>query len=148
MAAEIRSGSLAVGARMPSLRRVIVQHGVSESTVFRAYYLLEEWGLIRAQERSGYYVARGAAVSGERAPRPARMHHGRAERHDVRMFGGFRNAEDQQADIDRRGVGKHRLRLANFGKLRIGFERGLDTHAALLTLACAVICSRFVDQFC
>jgi DNA-binding transcriptional MocR family regulator len=72
MAAEIRSGSLAVGARMPSLRQVIVQHGVSQSTVFRAYYLLEEWGLIRAQERSGYYVARGAAVSGERAPRPAR----------------------------------------------------------------------------
>lgn len=72
MAAEIRSGSLAVGARMPSLRQVIVQHGVSQSTVFRAYYLLEEWGLIRAQERSGYYVARGATVSGERAPRPAR----------------------------------------------------------------------------
>jgi DNA-binding transcriptional MocR family regulator len=72
MAAEIRSGNLAVGARMPSLRKVIVQHGVSQSTVFRAYYLLEEWGLIRAQERSGYYVARGAAVSDERAPRPAR----------------------------------------------------------------------------
>jgi DNA-binding transcriptional MocR family regulator len=63
MAAEIRSGSLAVGARMPSLRQVIAQHGVSQSTVFRAYYLLEEWGLIRAQERSGYYVAPGAAVA-------------------------------------------------------------------------------------
>lgn len=63
MAAEIRSGSLAVGTRMPSLRQVIAQHGVSQSTAFRAYYLLEEWGLIRAQERSGYYVARGAAVS-------------------------------------------------------------------------------------
>jgi DNA-binding transcriptional MocR family regulator len=62
MAAEIRSGSLAVGARMPSLRQVIAQHGVSQSTAFRAYYLLEEWGLIRAQERSGYYVAPGAAV--------------------------------------------------------------------------------------
>ncbi|GAB7523004.1 aminotransferase-like domain-containing protein [Paraburkholderia sp. 2C] len=63
MAAEIRSGSLKVGARMPSLRQVIAQHGVSQSTVFRAYYLLEEWGLIRAQERSGYYVAPGAAVA-------------------------------------------------------------------------------------
>ena len=66
MAAEIRSGSLAVGARMPSLRRVMTQHGVSQSTAFRAFYLLEEWGLIRAQERSGYYVTPGAAVSGER----------------------------------------------------------------------------------
>src|ERR1700758_2609404 len=63
MAAEIRSGSIAVGSRMPSLRQVIAQHGVSQSTAFRAYYLLEEWGLIRAQERSGYYVAPGAAVA-------------------------------------------------------------------------------------
>ncbi len=39
-----------VGARMPSLRQIIAQHGVSQSTVFRAYYLLEEWGLVRAQE--------------------------------------------------------------------------------------------------
>ncbi|MHA6844101.1 IS5/IS1182 family transposase, partial [Ralstonia pseudosolanacearum] len=32
--------------------------------------------------------------------------------------------------------------------LRIRFERSLQTHLALLTLACAVICGRFVDQFC
>ncbi|MEM5433545.1 IS5/IS1182 family transposase, partial [Cupriavidus oxalaticus] len=38
--------------------------------------------------------------------------------------------------------------LAAFGKLRIRFERRLDIHLALLTLACAVICSRFVEQFC
>jgi DNA-binding transcriptional MocR family regulator len=71
MAAQIRSGSLKVGARMPSLRQIIAQHGVSQSTVFRAYYLLEEWGLIRAQERSGYYVAPGAAVAQSHAQRPA-----------------------------------------------------------------------------
>ncbi|WDD92280.1 PLP-dependent aminotransferase family protein [Burkholderia sp. FERM BP-3421] len=62
LAAEIRSGNLPVGARLPSLRRIIAQHGVSQSTVFRAYYLLEEWGLIRARERSGYFVAPGARV--------------------------------------------------------------------------------------
>jgi DNA-binding transcriptional MocR family regulator len=62
MAAEIRSGSIAVGSRMPSLRQVIAQHGVSQSTASRAYYLLEEWGLVRAQERSGYYVAPGAGI--------------------------------------------------------------------------------------
>ncbi|APR38610.1 aminotransferase-like domain-containing protein [Paraburkholderia sp. SOS3] len=71
MAAEIRSGSIKVGARMPSLRQVIAQHGVSQSTVFRAYYLLEEWGLIRAQERSGYYVAPGAAVARSLGQQPA-----------------------------------------------------------------------------
>ena len=71
MATEIRSGSIAVGSRMPSLRQVIAQHGVSQSTASRAYYLLEEWGLVRAQERSGYYVAPGAGINSEarhRAP--------------------------------------------------------------------------------
>jgi DNA-binding transcriptional MocR family regulator len=63
MAEEIRSGSLPIGARMPSLRQVISQHGVSQATASRAYYLLEEWGLIRAQERSGFYVAPGAGFA-------------------------------------------------------------------------------------
>jgi DNA-binding transcriptional MocR family regulator len=63
---------------MPSLRQVIAQHGVSQSTVFRAYYLLEEWGLIRAQERSGYYVAPGAAVAPPAQP-PAQPARGLAE---------------------------------------------------------------------
>ncbi|MEX3941673.1 PLP-dependent aminotransferase family protein [Paraburkholderia sp. BR10937] len=57
MAAEIRSGNLKPGSRMPSLRQIIAQHGVSQSTAARAYYVLEQWGLVRAEERSGYYVA-------------------------------------------------------------------------------------------
>ncbi|TCP07369.1 hypothetical protein EV683_1461, partial [Crenobacter luteus] len=28
------------------------------------------------------------------------------------------------------------------------FERRLDTHYALLKLACALICLRFVERFC
>ncbi|KVV47888.1 GntR family transcriptional regulator [Burkholderia ubonensis] len=69
IADEIRNGNLAVGTRLPSLRQIIAQHGVSQSTVFRAYYLLEQWGLIRARERSGYYVAPGARPSAKgRAP--------------------------------------------------------------------------------
>lgn len=39
IADEIRAGNLAVGARLPSLRQIIAQHSVSQSTVFRAYYL-------------------------------------------------------------------------------------------------------------
>ncbi|GLC97807.1 IS5 family transposase [Cupriavidus sp. TA19] len=63
--------------------------------------------------------------------------------------------------IVRRGVeendrlGKHRCALerthawlAGFGKLRIRFERRLDIRLAVLKLACAVICSRFVEGFC
>ena len=71
MADEIRSGHVPVGSRLPSLRQIMAQHGVSQSTVFRAYYLLEEWGLIRARERSGYYVAPGASVPAPPSARPA-----------------------------------------------------------------------------
>ncbi|WP_044042472.1 aminotransferase-like domain-containing protein [Caballeronia insecticola] len=63
MAAEIRAGRLPVGTRLPSVRHLTTQYGVGQSTVFRAYYLLEEWGLIRARERSGYYVAPGAMLA-------------------------------------------------------------------------------------
>lgn len=38
--------------------------------------------------------------------------------------------------------------LAGFGKLRIRFERRLDTPLALLRLACAIICLRAVERFC
>lgn len=60
-----------------------------------------------------------------------------------------------QDRIARRGVecndrlGRHRwvvkrthAWLAAFGKLRIRFERRIDTHVALLSLACCVICVR------
>lgn len=57
LAADIRSGLLAPGARLPSIRKVIAQYGVSPATAFQAYYRLEERGLVRARERSGYYVA-------------------------------------------------------------------------------------------
>ncbi|MBB5417434.1 DNA-binding transcriptional MocR family regulator [Paraburkholderia atlantica] len=62
LAEEIRAGHIPIGSRLPSLRYVIAQHGVSQSTVLRAYYLLEEWGLIRAEERSGFYVTPGAGI--------------------------------------------------------------------------------------
>lgn len=63
--------------------------------------------------------------------------------------------------IARRGIesserlGKHRWVVerthgwfADFGKLRIRFERRLDIHIALLKLAAAIICARFVDRWC
>ena len=63
MADEIRSGRLPIGSKLPSIRQITTQHGVSQSTVLSAYYLLEEWGLIRAEERSGYFVTPGASVA-------------------------------------------------------------------------------------
>lgn len=56
LATDIRNGRLAPGARLPSIRTITVQHGLSASTAFKAYYRLEEKGLVRARPRSGYYV--------------------------------------------------------------------------------------------
>jgi DNA-binding transcriptional MocR family regulator len=66
LAADIRNGKLATGTRLPSIRKLTQQQGVSPSTVFQAYYRLENLGLVRAHERSGYFVAgNGLAPPGE-----------------------------------------------------------------------------------
>lgn len=56
---SIRTGVLRPGDRLASIRHTSASRGVSASTVFQAYYMLEARGLIRARERSGYYVATG-----------------------------------------------------------------------------------------
>ena len=63
IAQSIRSGVMKLGDRLPSVRQASVSRAVSPSTVFAAYYLLEARGLIRARERSGYYVSAGAKAS-------------------------------------------------------------------------------------
>jgi DNA-binding transcriptional MocR family regulator len=60
IAQSIRTGVMSIGDRLPSVRQTSTSRGVSASTVFQAYYLLEARGLVRARERSGYYVMAGA----------------------------------------------------------------------------------------
>jgi DNA-binding transcriptional MocR family regulator len=60
IAQSIRTGVMKLGDKLPSVRQASISRGVSPSTVFEAYYLLEARGLIRARERSGYYVTGGA----------------------------------------------------------------------------------------
>ena len=54
---SIRSGVLRSGDRLPSVRTAARNGGISPSTVFGAYYLLEARGLVRARAKSGYYVS-------------------------------------------------------------------------------------------
>jgi DNA-binding transcriptional MocR family regulator len=54
---QIAAGVLRPGDRLPSVRQTCASRGVSPSTVFQAYYLLESRGLVRAAPRSGYFVA-------------------------------------------------------------------------------------------
>jgi DNA-binding transcriptional MocR family regulator len=39
LATDIRSGKLAPGTKLPSIRKIMAQHEVSPSTAFQAYYL-------------------------------------------------------------------------------------------------------------
>lgn len=61
IANSISRGTLRKGDRLPSVRQASQRRGVSPSTIFQAYYLLEARGLICARERSGYYVTGGAS---------------------------------------------------------------------------------------
>ena len=57
IATAIRSGTLVAGERVPSVREMARQEGVSLSTVIQAYRSLEDAHLIEARPRSGYFVA-------------------------------------------------------------------------------------------
>ncbi|MES2459932.1 MAG: PLP-dependent aminotransferase family protein, partial [Armatimonadota bacterium] len=52
----IRQGTYRPGDRVPSVRRLSVQFGVSITTVLEAYRLLEDRGVLEARPQSGYYV--------------------------------------------------------------------------------------------
>lgn len=61
--ASIRQGMLRPGEKLPSVRYTSSRRGVSVSTVFQAYYLLESRGLVRGRERSGYFVTSAAGLA-------------------------------------------------------------------------------------
>ena len=66
----IHSGALRPGDRVPSVREASRTRGISPSTVFEAYYLLEAQGLIHARPRSGYYVSARQPTAGQRPAEP------------------------------------------------------------------------------
>jgi DNA-binding transcriptional MocR family regulator len=55
----IDAGTLRVGQKIPSVRKLSRQLKVSVSTVLQAYRLLEDRGRIEARPQSGYYVKAG-----------------------------------------------------------------------------------------
>ncbi|VTU16445.1 aminotransferase-like domain-containing protein [Variovorax sp. RA8] len=78
----IRTGMLRPGDRLPSVRATSAARGLSRSTVFEAYYLLETRGLIEARPRSGYYVKTGLAHTKLEAPADSKSD-GRARNVDI-----------------------------------------------------------------
>lgn len=53
---KIEKGVLAPGARMPTVRAVSQQHGISASTVLQAYRKLRDRGVLVSRPRAGFFV--------------------------------------------------------------------------------------------
>ncbi|EPM88047.1 GntR family transcriptional regulator/aminotransferase, class I, partial [Pseudomonas syringae pv. actinidiae ICMP 18886] len=59
LGARIENGFYRPGDRLPSVRALSVEHGVSLSTVQQAYRVLEDSGLAAPKPKSGYFVSVG-----------------------------------------------------------------------------------------
>lgn len=64
----IEQGHLRPGDRMPSLRKLCLDHKVSITTAQRAYAELEKQGLIESLPRSGFRVLGLSSLSLRQAP--------------------------------------------------------------------------------
>ncbi|MER7370009.1 GntR family transcriptional regulator [Nonomuraea wenchangensis] len=71
LAGQIHDRTLAVGARLPTIRRLAADLGLAVNTVGRAYRELEEAGLIETRGRAGSYVTAAGEETRERARRAA-----------------------------------------------------------------------------
>ena len=74
---RIEQGFYRPGDRLPSVRALSVEHGVSLSTVQQAYRVLEDNGLAMPKPKSGYFVPVGRDLPalpavGRPAQRPKR----------------------------------------------------------------------------
>lgn len=58
IALQIRNGALAVGQKLPSLRILCEQHGVSMNTAKRIFLELEAQSLIESRPQSGFFVSK------------------------------------------------------------------------------------------
>ena len=68
LAAEMRTGAVPAGTRMPGKRRLAAELSVSVNTVDAAYQMLAAEGYLEAQERSGFYVQEYLALPESAAP--------------------------------------------------------------------------------
>ncbi|MFI5928309.1 GntR family transcriptional regulator [Micromonospora sp. NPDC051543] len=71
LARQIQGRTLAVGTRLPTIRRLAADLGLAVNTVGRAYRELEEAGLIETRGRAGSFVSAGGEQSLEQARRAA-----------------------------------------------------------------------------
>jgi DNA-binding transcriptional regulator YhcF (GntR family) len=71
LARQIHDRTLAVGARLPTIRRLAADLGLAVNTVGRAYRELEEAGMIETRGSAGSFVSAAGEQARERARRAA-----------------------------------------------------------------------------
>ncbi|MFD9948981.1 GntR family transcriptional regulator [Nonomuraea sp. NPDC059023] len=71
LARQIQDRTLAVGARLPTIRHLAADLGLAVNTVGRAYRELEEAGLIETRGRAGSFVSAAGEDGRERARQAA-----------------------------------------------------------------------------
>ena len=71
LARQIQERTLAVGTRLPTIRRLAADLGLAVNTVGRAYRQLEEAGLIETRGPAGSFVSAAGEQGRERASRAA-----------------------------------------------------------------------------
>ncbi|MCO8269600.1 GntR family transcriptional regulator [Actinoplanes sp. TRM 88003] len=71
LAAQIHDRALAVGTRLPTIRRLAADLGLAVNTVGRAYRQLEEAGLIETRGAAGSFVTAAGEQSREQAHQAA-----------------------------------------------------------------------------
>ncbi|MER6511514.1 GntR family transcriptional regulator [Nonomuraea sp. NPDC001636] len=71
LARQIQNRTLAVGARLPTIRHLAADLGLAVNTVGRAYRELEEAGLIETRGRAGSFVSAAGEEGRERARQAA-----------------------------------------------------------------------------
>ncbi|HYN93102.1 MAG TPA: GntR family transcriptional regulator [Pilimelia sp.] len=71
LAGQIQDRTLAVGTRLPTIRRLAADLGLAVNTVGRAYRGLDEAGLIETRGAAGSFVSAAGEQGWERARRAA-----------------------------------------------------------------------------
>src|SRR2546423_2548066 len=74
LAAQINDGTLAVGTRLPTVRRLAEDLRLAANTVARAYRELEDAGLVDTRGRAGTFVSATGDRSRAAAAKAAREH--------------------------------------------------------------------------
>lgn len=74
LTAQVSSGHLAAGARLPTVRRLAEELGLAPNTVARAYRELEADGFIETRGRNGSFVAPQGEAAERQAQEAARAY--------------------------------------------------------------------------